>query len=143
MERCKKRWFIVRDKAYCYRKLWRKPITIHKLGKGDVSLTFSKGIEVRQIIVALLFFIILLQFRNVINGFLPSAFTASVYILIPSFLSIWICKQNVNGKRLDRFFLGYFRYLYNRRFSYSSGKAVYKRQMQEKQSYSGFKGVGQ
>ncbi|MBT2668643.1 hypothetical protein J7J00_24750 [Bacillus sp. ISL-4] len=125
----------MREKARCYRKLWKKPITIHKLGKGDMALTFSKGIQVRQILVALLILSVIAFFHKSINSIIPFQFQLVVYGLVPWMLAGWICKQNVNGKRLDRFFLGYFKFLYYRRYSYSSNKAVYQPQMKKKQSY--------
>lgn len=100
-----------------------------------MALTFSKGIEVRQILVALLILSVIAIFHKSINSIIPFQFQVVVYGLVPWMLAGWICKQNVNGKRLDRFFLGYFKFLYNRRYSYSNNKAVYQPQMKKKQSY--------
>lgn len=131
----------MRGKAHCYRKFWRKPLTIHKLGKGDVSVTFSKGLEIRQIVVGFLFFLILICFRGFFNQYISGMFVLAFYTLIPFFLAKFICGMNIEGKRLDRFFLGLIRYMYNRKYSYSSGKAVYRKQLDKAQSYSEFKGA--
>lgn len=131
----------MREKAHCYRKFWRKPITIHKLGKGDVSLTFSKGVEIRQLFVGFLILLILLLFKDFINPYIPGMFKVGFYVAIPFLLSGWIFKSNKSGKRMDRYFFGLIRYSYNRKYSYSSGKAVYRKQLDFKQSYSQFKEV--
>lgn len=126
------------EKAYCYRKLWRKPITIHKLGKGDMALAFSKGLEVRQIIVALLIFAFFLLFRKQINLIVGGMWRTAFYALIPWLVAGWLVKKNVDGKRLDRYILGSLSFFYNRRFSYSSFKPVYDPQMERPQSYEKF-----
>ncbi|WP_157831183.1 TcpE family conjugal transfer membrane protein [Bacillus sp. BA3] len=125
----------MREKARCYRKLWKKPITIHKLGKGEMALTFSKGLEVRQIVVALLILSVIAIFHKSINSIIPFQFQLAVYGLVPWFLAGWICNLRLDGKRLDRAILGYLKFLHNRRYSYSSNKAVYQPQMKKKQSY--------
>lgn len=131
----------MRSKAHCYRRFWRKPITIHKLGKGDVSLTFSKGIEIRQLLVGFLIFLILLLFSDIFNPYIPGMFKIAFYFLIPVFLSKWIFQANKTGKRLDKHLIGLIRYWYNGKCSYSSGKPVYRKQLDYKQSYSKFKEV--
>src|SRR4051794_13244874 len=112
------------QKAYCYRRLWRKPITIHSLGGGSKSWTFPKGIEVRQVFVALLIFALLFMFRQQINSIIGGGWTLAFYLGIPWFLSGWLVKKNVQGKRFDRYLLGTMLFFYKRRFSYSSFKPV-------------------
>jgi hypothetical protein len=114
-------------------------LKIWKIGKGEKSLVFSKGIEIRQIIVALLIFGIFFLFRGSINQLLPTALQLAFYAVLPWLISGAICRSKLDGKRLDRFFIGYFRYLYNKRFSYSSHKPVYQPQMKKAQSYEQFK----
>jgi len=114
-------------------------LKIWKIGKGDKSLVFSKGIEIRQIIVAVLIFGFLFLFRGSINQILPTTLQLAFYAVLPWMIAGAICRSKLDGKRLDRFFIGYFRYLYNKRFSYSSHKPVYQPQMKKAQSYERFK----
>jgi hypothetical protein len=113
-------------------------LKIWKIGKGEKSLVFSKGIEIRQILVAVLIFGCLFLFRGSINQFLPTALQLAFYAVLPWLIAGTICRSRLDGKRLDRFFIGYFRYLYNKRFSYSSDKPVYQPQMKTAQSYERF-----
>jgi hypothetical protein len=129
----------LRSAAYSYRKFFKYPLKIWKIGKGEKSLVFSKGIEIRQIIVAILIFGIFFLFRGSINQLLPTALQLAFYAVLPWLIAGAICRSKLDGKRLDRFFIGYFRYLYNKRFSYSSHKPVYQPQMKKAQSYEQFK----
>ncbi|WP_408008243.1 TcpE family conjugal transfer membrane protein [Pseudalkalibacillus sp. A8] len=138
MESGQKRWFKLRSGAYNYRKFFKYPLKIWKFGKGDKSLVFSKGIEIRQIIVAVFLFGLLFLFRGTINEVLPTTLQVAFYAVLPWIIAGAICRSRLDGKRLDRFFIGYFRYLYNRRFSYSSHKPVYQPQMKKAQSYDRF-----
>ncbi|WP_260412327.1 conjugal transfer protein [Alkalihalobacillus sp. TS-13] len=125
----------MRSGAYNYRKFFKYPLKIWKFGKGDKSLVFSKGIEIRQIILAVFLFGLLFPFRETINEVLPTTLQVAFYAVFPWIIAGAICRSRLDGKRLDRFFIGYFRYLYNRRFSYSSHKPVYQPQMKKTQSY--------
>jgi hypothetical protein len=113
-------------------------LKIWKIGKGEKSLVFSKGIEVRQILVAFLLFGLLFLFRGRINQILPTTLQLAFYVVLPWMIAGAICRSRLDGKRLDRFFIGYFRYLFNKRFSYSSHKPVYQPQMKKEQSYERF-----
>ncbi|MGP4079169.1 TcpE family conjugal transfer membrane protein [Pseudalkalibacillus sp. R45] len=128
----------MRSGAYNYRKFFKYPLKIWKFGKGDKSLVFSKGIEIRQIIVAVFLFGLLCLFRGTLNEVLPTTLQVAFYAVLPWIIAGAICRSRLDGKRLDRFFIGYFRYLYNRRFSYSSHKPVYQPQMKKAQSYERF-----
>jgi hypothetical protein len=129
----------LRQGAYSYRKFFKYPLKIWKIGKGEKSIVFSKGIEIRQIIVALFLFGVLFLFRGSINQLLPSSLQLAFYLVLPWMVSGAICRSKLDGKRLDRFFAGYFRYLYNKRFTYSSQKYVYQPQMKKAQSYETFR----
>jgi hypothetical protein len=129
----------LRSAAYSYRKFFKYPLKIWKIGKGEKSLVFSKGIEIRQIIVAVLIFGIFFLFRGSINQLLPTTLQLAFYAVLPWLIAGAICRSKLDGKRLDRFFIGYFRYLYNKRFSYSNHKPVYQQQMKKAQSYEQFK----
>lgn len=128
----------MRSAAYSYRKFFKYPMKIWKIGKGEKSLVFSKGIEIRQIIVAVLIFGFFFLFRGSINQLLPTTLQLAFYAVLPWMIAGAICRSKLDGKRLDRFFIGYFRYLYNKRFSYSSHKPVYQLQMKKAQSYERF-----
>jgi TcpE family len=128
----------LRSEAYSYRKFFKYPLKIWKIGKGEKSLVFSKGIEIRQIIVAVLIFGFLFLFRGEINQVLPTTLQLAFYAVLPWLMAGAICKSRLDGKRLDRFFIGYFRYLFTKRFSYSSHKPVYQPQMKKAQSYERF-----
>ena len=128
----------MRSRAYSYRRFFKYPLKIWKIGKGEKSLVFSKGIEIRQIIVAVLLFGVLFLFRGAINQVLPTTLQLAFYAVLPWLIAGAICRSKLDGKRLDRFFIGYFRYLYNKRFSYSSHKPVYQPQMKKAQSYERF-----
>jgi hypothetical protein len=131
----------VRQDAYSYRKFFKYPIKIYTLGNSqDKQLVFSKGIELRQIIVAALLFLVLFAFRNVVNSVIPSALQLATYVLLPWFVSGWLCKRKLNGKRIDHFFRDYLFYLLRYRHTrYADGKAVYDRQMKKKQQYEPIK----
>lgn len=129
----------MRSGAYNYRKFFKYPLKIWKIGKGEKSLVFSKGIEIRQIIVTVLIFGLLLLFRGSINQLLPTTLQLAFYAVLPWMIAGMICRSKLDGKRLDRFFIGYFRYLYSKRYSYSNHKPVYQRQMNKAQSYEQFK----
>ncbi|HER2169557.1 TPA: hypothetical protein VJS58_001850, partial [Streptococcus pyogenes] len=101
------------------------PLKIWKIGKNEKSLVFSKGIEIRQIMVALVLFSVFFLFRGSINRVLPTTLQLAFYAVLPWMIAGAICRSKLDGKRLDRFFIGYFRYLYTKRFSYSSHKPVY------------------
>lgn len=128
----------MRSAAYSYRKFFKYPLKIWKLGKGETSLVFSKGIEIRQIIVAVLILGFLLLFRDSINQILPATLQLAFYAVLPWVVAGAICRCRLDGKRLDRFFIGYFRYLLTKGFSYSSHKPVYQPQMKKAQSYERF-----
>ncbi|KMY41487.1 TcpE family conjugal transfer membrane protein [Peribacillus loiseleuriae] len=125
----------MRAAAYSYRKFFKYPLKIWKIGKSEKSLVFSKGIEIRQIIVSLFLFGVFFLFRGSINQVLPTTLQLAFYAVLPWMIAGAICRSKLDGKRLDRFFIGYFRYMYNRRFSYSSHKPVYQPQMKKAQSY--------
>jgi TcpE family len=108
------------------------------VGKGEKSLVFSKGIEIRQIIVAVVIFGFFFLFKGSINEVLPTTLQLAFYAVLPWIIAGAICRSRLDGKRLDRFFIGYFRYLYHKRFSYSSDKPVYQPQMKKAQSYERF-----
>jgi len=129
----------LRSGAYNYRKFFKYPLKIWKIGKGEKSLVFSKGIEIRQIIVAVLIFGLLFLFRGSINQLLPTTLQLAFFAVLPWMIAGMICRSKLDGKRLDRFFIGYFRYLYSKRNSYSSHKPVYQPQMKKAQSYEQFK----
>jgi TcpE family len=126
-----------RRSAYSYRKLWRYPIKVYSLGKGEKGLVFSKGIEIRQIIVALLILGSMLLFRDSIDTFLPGSIKLAFYLVTPWVLSGLICSARLDGKRLDRFFIGYFHYLSDRKNRYSSGRRVLGQQ-EKNQRYEPF-----
>jgi hypothetical protein len=128
----------LRSGAYSYRKIFKYPLKIWKIGKSDKSLVISKGIEIRQIIVAVLIFGFFFLFRGSINQILPTTLQLAFYAVLPWMIAGAICRSRLDGKRLDRFFIGYFRYLYNKRFSYSSDKPIYQPQMKKAQSYERF-----
>jgi hypothetical protein len=129
----------LRPAAYSYRKFFKHPLKVYNLGKGSRAIVFSKGIEIRQIIVSILIFGVFFLFRESINGVLPTTLQLAFYAVLPWMIAGAICRCNLDGKRLDRFFSGYFRYLYNKRFSYSSHKPVYQPQMKKVQSYERFR----
>jgi TcpE family len=131
-------WFKLRTDAYSYRKFFKYPLKIWKLGKGEKSLVFSKGIEIRQIIMTVLIFGFLFLFKDSINHILPTTLQLAFYAVLPWLIAGGICKSRLDGKRLDRFFIGYFRYLFTKRYSYSSQKSVYQPQMKKAQSYERF-----
>ncbi|HEO2443891.1 TPA: hypothetical protein VAP34_002099 [Streptococcus agalactiae] len=128
----------MRPAAYSFRKFFRYPLKLWKIGKGDFAFTFSKGVEIRQIIVTAIIFGVLFLFRERINQVLPTTLQLAFYVVLPWMIAGAICRLKLDGKRLDRFFIGYFRYLYNKRFSYSSHKPVYQPQMKKGQSYEKF-----
>ncbi|MGO4974612.1 hypothetical protein SRCM101294_00766 [Bacillus amyloliquefaciens] len=128
----------MRPAAYSFRKFFRYPLKLWKIGKGDFAFTFSKGVEIRQIIVTTIIFGVLFLFRERINQVLPTTLQLAFYVVLPWMIAGAICRLKLDGKRLDRFFIGYFRYLYNKRFSYSSHKPVYQPQMKKAQSYEKF-----
>ncbi|PAL08018.1 MULTISPECIES: TcpE family conjugal transfer membrane protein [Peribacillus] len=128
----------MRSAAYSYRKFFKYPLKIWKIGKNEKSLVFSKGIEIRQIMVALVLFSVFFLFRGSINQVLPTTLQLAFYAVLPWMIAGAICRSKLDGKRLDRFFIGYFRYLYTKRFSYSSHKPVYQPQMKKAQSYERF-----
>ncbi|MCT6515659.1 conjugal transfer protein [Bacillus subtilis] len=128
----------MRPAAYSFRKFFRYPLKLWKIGKGDFAFTFSKGVEIRQIIVTAIIFGVLFLFRERINQVLPTTLQLAFYVVLPWMIAGAICRLKLDGKRLDRFFIGYFRYLYNKRFSYSSHKPVYQPQMKKAQSYEKF-----
>ncbi|WP_347553002.1 TcpE family conjugal transfer membrane protein (plasmid) [Pseudalkalibacillus hwajinpoensis] len=128
----------MRAESYSYRKFFNYPLKIWKIGKGEKSLVFSKGVEIRQILLAFFLFGILFLFRGSINAILPTALQLAFYAMLPWMIAGAICRSRLDGKRLDRFFIGYFRYLHNKRFSYSSYKPVYQPQMKKVQSYERF-----
>jgi TcpE family len=111
-------------RSYSYRKMWRYPIKVYSLGKGDRGLVFSKGIEIRQIVVALLLLGILLLFRNTLSSLLPSSLTLAFYTVIPWMTSGLLCRARMDGKRLDRFLTGLLRYTFHKSESYCSGRRV-------------------
>jgi TcpE family len=111
-------------RSYSYRKMWRYPIKVYSLGKGDRGLVFSKGIEIRQILVALLLLSILLLFRNTLSSLLPSSLTLAFYTVVPWMTSGLLCRARLDGKRLDRFLTGLFRYTVHKKESYCSGRRV-------------------
>ncbi|MGM0867584.1 MAG: TcpE family conjugal transfer membrane protein [Bacillota bacterium] len=129
----------MRSEAYSYRKFFKYPLKMWKVGKGEKSLVFSKGIEIRQILVAALIFGVLFLFRNSINQLLPTTLQLAFYAVLPWMMAGAICKSRLDGKRLDRFFMGYIRYVFTKRFSYSSQKCVYQPQMKKAQSYERFR----
>ncbi|MEW9673513.1 TcpE family conjugal transfer membrane protein [Ammoniphilus sp. 3BR4] len=129
----------MRSRAYTYRKFWKNPLKLYNLGKGEKGLIISKGVEIRQILVALLIFGILFLFRGTIGSFLPTTLEFAFYAVLPWMIAGALCKSKLDGKRLDRFFLGYLRYLFHRRFQYSSHKPVYQPQMKKGQSYERFR----
>jgi hypothetical protein len=124
------------EKAYSYRKLWKKPIMIHRIFKGEHALIFSRGLELRQIIVAILIFGILFLFHNVL-AFIPKAFMLALYVGIPWLLAGHIVKSNVDGKRIDRYLKGYIHSVRNRKIVYSSFEPVHKKEL-KKFSYEKF-----
>lgn len=128
----------MRSEAYSYRKFFKYPLKIWKIGKNDKSLVFSKGIEIRQIVVSVLIFGFLFLFRGGINQILPTTLQLAFYAVLPWMIAGAICRSKLDGKRLDRFFIGYFRYLFTKKFSYSSGKPVYQPQMKKAQTYERF-----
>ncbi|MEH6908407.1 TcpE family conjugal transfer membrane protein [Neobacillus drentensis] len=128
----------MRSEAYSYRKFFKYPLKIWKIGKGEKSIVFSKGIEIRQIVVAILIFGLLFLFRGSINQVLPTALQLAFYAVLPWMIAGTICRSRLDGKRLDRFFIGYFRYLFTKRFSYCSYKPIYQPQMKKAQSYERF-----
>lgn len=128
----------MRPAAYSFRKFFKYPLKLWKIGKGDFAFTFSKGVEIRQIIVTTIIFGVLFLFRERINQVLPTTLQLAFYVVLPWMIAGAICRLKKDGKRLDRFFIGYFRYLYNKRFSYSSHKPVYQPQMKKAQSYEKF-----
>ncbi|PEL13868.1 TcpE family conjugal transfer membrane protein [Bacillus sp. AFS017336] len=128
----------MRSQAYSYRKFFKYPLKIWKIGKGEKSLVFSKGIEIRQIIVSVLIFGFFFLFRGSINQVLPTPLQLAFYAVLPWMIAGAICRSKLDGKRLDRFFIGYFRYVFTKRFSYSNGKCVYQLQMKKAQSYDRF-----
>jgi TcpE family len=138
LESSQKRGSELRSQAYSYRKFFKYPLKIWKIGKGEKSLVFSKGIEIRQIIVAVLIFGFLFLFRGEINQVLPTTLQLAFYAVLPWLMAGAICKSRLDGKRLDRFFIGYFRYLFTKRFSYSNHKPVYQPQMKKVQYYERF-----
>jgi hypothetical protein len=113
-------------------------LKIWKIGKGEKSLVFSKGIEIRQMVVSVLIFGFFFLFRGSINQFLPTTLQLAFYAVLPWMIAGAICRSKLDGKRLDRFFIGYFRYLFTKQFSYSSHKPVYQSQMKKAQSYERF-----
>jgi TcpE family len=128
----------LRSAAYSYRKFFKFPLKIWKIGKGEKSLVFSKGIEIRQILVSVLIFGFFFLFRGSINKVLPTTLQLAFYAVLPWMIAGAICRSQLDGKRLDRFFMGYFRYLLTKRYSYSSHKPVYKPQMKKAQRYERF-----
>lgn len=128
----------MRSQAYSYRKFFKYPLKIWKIGKGEKSLVFSKGIEIRQMVVSVLIFGFFFLFRGSINQVLPTTLQLAFYAVLPWMIAGAICRSKLDGKRLDRFFIGYFRYLFTKRFSYSSHKCVYQPQMKKTQSYERF-----
>ncbi|KKI92174.1 hypothetical protein WQ54_10800 [Bacillus sp. SA1-12] len=128
----------MRSAAYNYRKFFKYPLKIWKIGKGEKSLAFSKGIEIRQIIVSFLIFGLLFLFREGINQILPTTLQLAFFAVLPWMIAGAICRSKLDGKRLDRFFIGYFRFLYNKRFTYSNHKPVYQPQIKKAQSYERF-----
>ncbi|PEC50963.1 hypothetical protein COJ46_01620 [Bacillus sp. AFS077874] len=128
----------MRSQAYSYRKFFKYPLKIWKIGKGEKSLVFSKGIEIRQIMVSGLIFGFFFLFRGGINQILPTTLQLAFYAVLPWMIAGAICRSKLDGKRLDRFFIGYFRYLFMKRFSYSNGKSVYQPQMKKAQVYERF-----
>ncbi|KON83502.1 hypothetical protein AF332_27490 [Sporosarcina globispora] len=128
----------MRSEAYSYRKFFKYPLKIWKIGKGEKSLVFSKGIEIRQIVVSILIFGFFFLFRGSINQVLPTTFQLAFYAVLPWMIAGVICRSKLDGKRLDRFFIGYFRYLFTKRFCYSSHRPVYQPQMKKSQSYERF-----
>jgi hypothetical protein len=128
----------LRSEAYSYRKFFKYPLKIWKIGKGEKSLVFSKGIEIRQIVVSVLIFGFFFLFRGSINQVLPTTLQLAFYAVLPWIIAGAICRSKLDGKRLDRFFIGYFRYLFTKQFSYSSQKCVYQPQMKKAQSYERF-----
>ncbi|WP_445491560.1 TcpE family conjugal transfer membrane protein [Niallia sp. 03133] len=129
----------MRPASYSYRKFFHYPLKIWKIGRGDKSLVFSKGIEIRQILLAALLLGVLLLFRASINAVLPKTLQLAFYLILPWMIAGGITRSKLDGKRLDRFFLGLFRYLYNKRYSYSSDKPLYQPQMKQVQSYEKFR----
>ncbi|MGA9286794.1 MAG: TcpE family conjugal transfer membrane protein [Anaerobacillus sp.] len=128
----------MRGESYSYRKFFHYPLKIWKIGKGEKSIVFSKGIEIRQIILAFFLFGVLFLFRDQINAVLPTALQLAFYAILPWMVAGAVCRSRLDGKRLDRFFTGYLRYLYTKRYSYSNHKPVYQPQMKKVQSYERF-----
>lgn len=125
----------MRDPAYNYRKFFRYPIKIYQLGKGEKALVFSKGVEIRQILISLLIVLIFYLFRNYINMVLPGQLQLAFYVVLPWIIAGQICRSKLDGKRLDRFFIQYFIYLFTGKHQYSSLKPVYVKQLKEPQQY--------
>lgn len=128
----------MRERSFCYRKLWKKPITIHSFQFRGAVIPLPKAVEVRQIIVASLILAVMYMFRQPINNFLPMQLDILVYIFVPYFLAKWITGINIQGKRLDRYLIKRALFIFTSRYSYSRGKAVYRPQMKQKQTYSKF-----
>ncbi|MEH7451191.1 TcpE family conjugal transfer membrane protein [Gottfriedia acidiceleris] len=128
----------MRSQAYSYRKFFKYPLKIWKIGKGEKSFVFSKGIEIRQIIVSVLIFGFFILFRGSINQVLPTTLQLAFYAILPWMIAGAICRSKLDGKRLDRFFIGYFRYLFSKRFIYGNDKCVYQPQMKKAQTYERF-----
>ncbi|MMZ58518.1 TcpE family protein [compost metagenome] len=125
----------MRSGAFSYRKFWKYPIKIYQLGKGKVSITFSKGIELRQMAVSAIIILIFVMFRKVINAFLPGTLQLAFYAILPWVIAGALCRTKMDGKRLDRFLLQSILYLFSRRTCYSSYKPVYLKQMKKPQKY--------
>lgn len=124
------------EKSYSYRKLWRKPIMIHKIFKGEHALIFSKGLELRQIVVAILIFGFFLLFHKIFF-FVPRSCMLALYVGVPWLLAGKIVRSNVDGKRIDRYLLGYIHSKRTKKIVYSNFKPIDKSEL-EKFSYDVF-----
>ena len=129
----------MRREAYSFRKFFKYPIKIYSIGGNDSKITFSRGIELRQIIVATLLLGIFLLFRHVINTFLPVTLQFAFYLVLPWLLAGAIFKKPLDGKRIDQFFIQYFRYLFKKNTRYSNSKSVCYSQLKKIQKYESIK----
>lgn len=121
------------EKSYSYRKLWKRPIMIHKIFKGEWALVFSRGLELRQFIVAALISLPLLFFHS----FVPWPFWLVTYAGIPWLLAGRIVKSNVDGKRIDRYTWGYIHSIRTRKIIYNGDKPIHKSEL-KKYTYEKF-----